>query len=150
MNFIDTVRSGIEALIGHRLRSCLTVLGLLIGVAAVILTVGLGQGASSSVSNAISSLGSNLLIVTPGSATATNGVRGGFGSASTLTLSGAAALSTDTVAPDIAGVAPTMSQSSSSTPTASPGPPRSREPPTSSSTCATASCRAAPSSLRSR
>lgn len=67
MNFIDTVRSGIEALIGHRLRSCLTVLGLLIGVAAVILTVGLGQGASSSVSNAISSLGSNLLIVTPGS-----------------------------------------------------------------------------------
>ena len=110
MNFLDTVRSGIEALIGHRLRSCLTVLGLLIGVAAVILTVGLGQGASSSVSNAISSLGSNLLIVTPGSATA-NGVRGGFGSASTLTLSDALALSSNTVAPDIAGVAPTMSQS---------------------------------------
>ena len=111
MRFADTFRSGIEALAGRRLRSGLTVLGLLIGVAAVILTVGLGQGASSSVSSAISSLGSNLLIVTPGSSTSTTGFRGGFGSASTLTLTDADALATRSVAPDIGGVAPVSSQS---------------------------------------
>ena len=59
----------LDAIRTHRLRSALTMLGILIGIAAVMLTVGLGQGAQQQVSTQISSLGSNLLIVSPGSAT---------------------------------------------------------------------------------
>jgi putative ABC transport system permease protein len=97
------------------MRSGLTVLGILIGIAAVILTVGLGEGAQSDVRAQINSLGSNLLIISPGSSTSTGGVRGGFGSASTLTTADAEALASRTVAPDIAAVAPTTSTSASLT-----------------------------------
>ncbi|MDX6234981.1 MAG: putative transport system permease protein, partial [Nocardioidaceae bacterium] len=45
MNWFETLRTGLEAVRSHRLRSILTMLGILIGIAAVILTVGLGQGA---------------------------------------------------------------------------------------------------------
>jgi len=102
----DTVRSGLEALVGHGLRSLLTILGIMIGIAAVILTVGLGEGAQSSVNSAISALGSNLLVVTPGSTTSSSGIRAGFGSASTLTLADANALGTTRVAPNVIAVAP--------------------------------------------
>ncbi len=112
MSWLDTVRSGFEAIATHRLRSSLTVLGILIGIAAVILTVGLGEGATSSVNSAINSLGTNLLIVTPGSTT-TGLVRGGFGSASTLSYANAQALSNKIDCPDIAGVAPQVSRSES-------------------------------------
>jgi putative ABC transport system permease protein len=108
VNFLETLRSGLEAIASHRMRSGLTVLGILIGIAAVILTVGFGEGASSSVESAISSLGTNLLIVTPGSST-TGLVRGGFGSASTLTYANAGMLANKRVCPDINGVAPQMS-----------------------------------------
>jgi putative ABC transport system permease protein len=114
MNWLETLRTGLDAIISRRLRSGLTVLGILIGIAAVILTVGLGEGASSSVTAAINSLGSNLLVVTPGSTT-TNGVRGGFGTASTLTIDDADALGDRTVAPDIAASAPTTSRSTTLT-----------------------------------
>jgi putative ABC transport system permease protein len=114
MNWLETLRTGLDAIRSHRLRSGLTVLGILIGIAAVILTVGLGEGASSSVTAAINSLGSNLLVVTPGSTT-TNGVRGGLGSASTLTVNDADALASKTVAPDIAAVAPVTSRSAALT-----------------------------------
>jgi len=110
MSWLDTLRSGFEAIATHRLRSSLTVLGILIGIAAVILTVGLGEGATASVNSAINSLGTNLLIVTPGSTT-TGLVRGGFGSASTLTYSNAQALANKVDCPDIAGVAPQISRS---------------------------------------
>jgi putative ABC transport system permease protein len=115
MNWLDTFRTGLEAVRLHRLRSGLTVLGILIGIAAVILTVGLG--AQSDVSASINSLGSNLLIVSPGSSTSSGGVRGGFGSASTLTSSDATALASKTVAPDIAAVAPTTSTTATLTAT---------------------------------
>ena len=59
----------------------------------------------------VSALGSNLLIVTPGSTTSSTGVRGGFGTASTLTVANATALASKTVAPDIAAVAPTTTSS---------------------------------------
>jgi putative ABC transport system permease protein len=85
----------------------LTILGILIGIAAVMLTVGLGLGAQQQITQQINSLGSNLLIVTPGSAT-TNGVRGGQGSAATLTLADANALADPQVAPDVEGVAPSV------------------------------------------
>jgi putative ABC transport system permease protein len=87
------------------LRSILTVLGILIGIAAVILTVGLGLGTQKDVSAQISSLGSNLLIVSPGSSTSTTGIRGGFGTSSTLTLADSQALATSVSTPDIKGVA---------------------------------------------
>jgi putative ABC transport system permease protein len=115
MNWLETVRTGLEAVRSHRLRSILTMLGILIGIAAVILTVGLGQGAQVEVRDRIAALGSNLLIVSPGSTTSSSGVRGGFGSATTLTMADAAALSSTVVAPDIKAVAPVISSSQSLT-----------------------------------
>jgi putative ABC transport system permease protein len=113
MNWFETLRTGLEAVRSHRLRSILTMLGILIGIAAVILTVGLGQGAQVQVRDQIAALGSNLLIVTPGSTTSSTGVRGGFGSATTLTMGDAAALSSAVTAPDIKAVAPVISSSQS-------------------------------------
>ncbi len=106
MNLLETFRSAVEAIVSHRLRSALTVLGMLIGIAAVILTVGLGEGATSSVNSAISSLGTNLLIVTPGSSSS-GGIQRGFGSATTLTYADARALGAHVVAPALEAVAPT-------------------------------------------
>ncbi len=111
MNFLETLRTGLEGVLSHRLRSTLTVIGIMIGITAVILTVGLGEGAQQQVSSEITALGSNLLTISPGSTTSTSGIRGGFGSASTLTVGDAAALSSKTVAPDIAAVAPTTTES---------------------------------------
>ena len=111
MSWLETLRTGGRAILTHRLRSSLTVLGILIGIAAVMLTVGLGEGAQQQVNAEVSSLGSNLLVVSPGSATSTTGVRGGLGSASTLTVQDADALASHVVAPDVAAVAPTVSRS---------------------------------------
>ena len=111
MSWVETFRTSLDAIRSHRLRSSLTMLGILIGIAAVILTVGLGEGAQVQVESEINSLGTNLLVVSPGSSTA-SGVRGGAGSAATLTVNDADALSSHTVAPDIAGVAPSTSRSS--------------------------------------
>ncbi len=111
MSWLDTLRTGLEAVRTHRLRSGLTVLGIMIGIAAVILTVGLGQGAQDQISSQINALGTNLLTISPGSSTSSSGIRGGFGSASTLTEADATALSSKTVAPDINAVAPVLSSS---------------------------------------
>ncbi len=89
MNWSETLSTAWSAVRAHLLRSMLTVLGILIGIAAVILTVGLGLGTQKDVSESISSLGSNLLIVSPGSSTDAAGARGGFGTATTLTASDA-------------------------------------------------------------
>ena len=113
MNVLETFRTGLDAVLSHRLRSTLTVVGIMIGITAVILTVGLGEGAQQQVGSEITALGSNLLTVTPGSTTSTSGVRGGFGSASTLTVGDAAALTSKVVAPDIRAVAPADSESES-------------------------------------
>ncbi|MCS5734696.1 ABC transporter permease [Herbiconiux daphne] len=105
MNWAETFRTSWAAVHSHAMRSLLTVLGILIGIAAVIMTVGLGLGTQKDVSEQISSLGSNLLIVSPGSSTDSSGVRGGFGTGATLTTADAAALASSVNAPDIAGVA---------------------------------------------
>ena len=107
MNWRETLRTGLEAIRAHRLRSGLTMLGILIGIAAVILTVGLGEGASAQIRAQINSLGTNLLIITPGSATSAGGVNGPLGSATTLSVQDADALASKVAAPDIAVVAPT-------------------------------------------
>jgi putative ABC transport system permease protein len=113
MEWSETVRTAIAALNARRMRSLLTMLGILIGIAAVMLTVGLGQGASEQITSQINSLGSNMIIVTPSQTTTSGGFRGGGGSASTLTTQDAAMLANTAIAPDIAAVAPTSSTSGS-------------------------------------
>lgn len=115
MSWSESLRTALEALRLHRMRSTLTVVGIMIGVAAVILTVGFGQGAQDQVKSQIDSLGSNLLVISPGSTTTSGGVRGGLGSASTLTIADAEALNSKVAAPDIAGVAPQTQSSASLT-----------------------------------
>ncbi len=110
MSLSETFRTALAGIGAHRLRSILTMLGILIGIAAVILTVGLGQGAQAQVRAQIDKLGSNLLVISPGSSTS-GGVRLGRGSASTLTTRDALALGTRSVAPDITKVAPVSSSS---------------------------------------
>jgi macrolide transport system ATP-binding/permease protein len=78
----------------NKLRSALTMLGVFIGVAALIAMVAVGQGANEAVATQIESLGTNMLVVLPG-ATTSSGVRSGFGSASTLTTDDALALRRD-------------------------------------------------------
>ena len=115
MTWLETLRTSLDAVRSHRLRSGLTMVGIMIGIAAVILTVGLGQGAENQVASEISALGTNLLTITPGSTTSSSGIQQGFGSASTLTEGDATALDSKTVAPDIHAVAPVASSSESLT-----------------------------------
>jgi macrolide transport system ATP-binding/permease protein len=91
-----------RAIARNKLRSSLTMLGIFIGVAALITMVAVGQGANASVSAQIAGLGTNLAIVLPG-ATNSGGVRAGFGSASTLTVADARAIAAD--APAVSAVA---------------------------------------------
>jgi putative ABC transport system permease protein len=113
MGWAETVRTAVAALNARRMRSALTMLGILIGIAAVMLTVGLGQGASASITDQINSLGSNLIIVSPSQTTSSGGFRGGGSAASTLTTQDAAMLADSEVAPDVSAVAP-ISQTSGS------------------------------------
>ena len=115
MQWRDTVRTATEAVRTHRLRSALTMLGILIGITAVILTVGLGTGAKAEVRDQIDELGTNLLVVSPGSSTDTSGIRGGFGSSSTLTIEDAEAIADPKAAPDVQAVAATATTSVSLT-----------------------------------
>jgi putative ABC transport system permease protein len=84
MNFGGLLRIALRALAVNKLRSALTMLGIVIGVGAVIIMIAVGAGAQARVEEQIRALGSNLLLVMPGSTTA-GGVRMGFGSGSTLT-----------------------------------------------------------------
>ena len=83
--------AALQAINRNKMRSLLTMLGVFIGVAALIAMVAVGQGANEAVLKQIASLGTNLVVVVPG-ATTTGGVRGGLGSASTLTVSDAQAI----------------------------------------------------------
>ena len=105
MSLLKTLETGLSSLLGHRLRSVLTTLGILFGVAAVIATVGIGQASSDSVTARITSLGTNLLTVSAGS-TVSAGVFGGAGTANTLTMSDVQGLQNRQSAPDIEAVAP--------------------------------------------
>ncbi len=83
--------AAIQAIARNAMRSALTMLGVFIGVAALIAMVAVGQGANEAVRKQIESLGTNLLVVLPG-ATTMGGVRAGSGSASTLTVADAQAI----------------------------------------------------------
>lgn len=124
MPFSETVRTALAALNARRMRSLLTVLGILIGITAVMLTVGLGQGAQASITSQINSLGSNLIVVTPSAKDSASGIRGGGSAATTLTLGDVAILSNPAIVPDASAVAPvsqttTTVQASSTTWTSS-------------------------------
>ncbi len=102
--FISTsLRIALNALKANKMRSLLTMLGIIIGVAAVVIMVAIGSGASAKISAQIESVGSNLLIVIPGATTA-GGVRMGSGTVSTLTLADSEAIAQN--CPSVARVAP--------------------------------------------
>src|SRR5438309_788583 len=88
---VMTLSAAAQAIARNTLRSVLTMLGVFIGVAALIAMVAVGQGANAAVEKEIQGLGTNLLVVVPGATTA-NGVRAGSGSASALTVEDAAAI----------------------------------------------------------
>lgn len=112
MGWSETLRTAVAALNARRMRSALTMLGILIGIAAVMLTVGLGQGAQAQITDQINSLGSNLISVSP-SQSSSGGFRGGGSTVSTLTLQDAEMLADAQIVPDVAAVAPTSSTSGS-------------------------------------
>ncbi len=89
----QVIEEAFRALATNRLRTLLTMLGVVIGVCAVVIMMAVGRGAQSMVNQSISSMGSNLLIVFPGSQTS-GGVRFGAGAAQTLTVSDAQAIAT--------------------------------------------------------
>src|SRR3954447_25353325 len=84
MRLTEAMRSALSAIVANALRSLLTMLGIVIGVAAVIAMVAIGSGAPNLVDQQIRSLGANLAIVTPGNVTQ-GGARLGAGAASSLT-----------------------------------------------------------------
>jgi len=86
-----TILTALRALRRNKLRSALTMLGIIIGVAAVVTMVGIGRGADAAVQQQIKSLGNDLLMIVPGATTA-SGVRGGFGTVSTLTTADGTAI----------------------------------------------------------
>ena len=95
------VAAAVQAIGRNKMRSALTMLGVFIGVAALIVMVAVGQGANEAVRKRIESLGTNVVVVLPGAITS-GGVRGGFGSASTLTVEDARAIRRE--APSVAQV----------------------------------------------
>jgi putative ABC transport system permease protein len=99
----DLLRYCFQALFGHRLRTALSLVGMAIGVAAVITLTALGEGARRYVIDQFASIGSNLLIVVPGK-TETTGIPGLVKAANDLTLNDAQAISRGT--PEATRVAP--------------------------------------------
>ena len=104
MRPIDLIRLALSRLGTGKLRTALTMLGIVIGVASVVALVSVAQGATKGISDRLQSLGTNLVTVSPGF-TRTGATRGAAGSATTLTLDDASALvsldGVQTVAPEL-------------------------------------------------
>src|SRR5579862_7279056 len=103
MRIWETVRIALRALLRNKMRSFLTALGIIIGVAAVIAMVAIGEGARARVEQAFASMGTNVLIVSSGAKTA-NGVKAGAGTLPTLTWDDLRAIKAEV--PDVKYVAP--------------------------------------------
>jgi putative ABC transport system permease protein len=106
MSVFEAVRLAWQGLMGNRLRSGLTMLGILIGVGAVILLVAVGNGASVQVQAQVAALGSNIVYIYPASTRAAGGVSQGFGSGSTLTQADVTSLNNQAQAPHIVTAIP--------------------------------------------
>jgi macrolide transport system ATP-binding/permease protein len=89
--FFDYLRQAAGAMVAHKMRSFLSILGILIGVAAVIAMLAIGQGAKESIEKQLASLGSNLLVIRPGSSRL-HGVAMQTGTVTRFTLEDAAAI----------------------------------------------------------
>jgi putative ABC transport system permease protein len=107
MNLLELIRLALSRLAASRLRAALTMLGVIIGVAAVISLVDVGEGATRGITNQLAGLGTNLLTINPGR-TFSGGTFGAAGSATTLTIDDATAISK---LDGIAAVAPELSTS---------------------------------------
>lgn len=109
MNFFDILEETYEALSANKARSILTILGIVIGISSVIAMVSIGQGAQGTIEANIQSIGSNLILVTPGAQRGAGvQISAGRGSARTLTGDDATALATElssakAIAPELSG-----------------------------------------------
>ncbi len=107
-----SIRMALGALRAHKLRTALTMLGIIIGVGAVIAMVSVGAGAQARIAEQIRSLGSNSIVILPGASTS-GGIRWGLGSQQTLTEEDARAIATEVgavevAAPSVRGAAQTV------------------------------------------
>ena len=115
MKIVDVIEESVIAISANKIRSGLTVLGIVIGIASVIALTAIGQGSQASITASIEAAGSNLLTVSPGAVMGTGMVRGAFGGARTLKVTDAEAIAqlslAEAVAPQVTGryqvVAPT-------------------------------------------
>ncbi|MDO8240482.1 MAG: ABC transporter permease [Candidatus Moranbacteria bacterium] len=103
----DLFKETIWSLAGNKIRSGLTILGIVIGIASVITMVSIGQGAQSSIESNIQSIGSNLIVISPGAQRGAT-VNTGRGSAQTLTVEDAETIKAQVA--DIKGVSPEVSK----------------------------------------
>jgi len=108
MNLYSAGKVAFRSLRANKMRSILTMLGMIIGVAAVIVMVAIGEGANQRISAQIASVGSNLLLVLPGSTTS-GGLRMGSGGAVTLTMADARAIGRELAT--VRATSPTMRSS---------------------------------------
>jgi len=106
VNIFEALRVAAAGLLANRLRSSLTMLGILIGVAAVILLVAVGNGASVQINNQIQALGANVIFVYPSNAKGTGGVSQGFGTSQTLTMADVDAINSKQQDPDVVDAVP--------------------------------------------
>lgn len=105
MDFLQTLKIALRALRTNKMRSFLTMLGIIIGIAAVIAMMAVGSGASYVISQQIASIGSNIILILPGSTTS-GGLRTGSGGAQTLSSDDARAIMAD--CPSVAYAAGTV------------------------------------------
>ena len=110
MSFLEIFRVAWRALLRNKLRSFLTTLGIVIGVSAVIAMVAIGDGAKAMVEQSFASMGSNMLVVLPGSTTS-GGHSGGFGSLPTVTWEDVRAIQTEL--PAVRYVSPSLRSAAS-------------------------------------
>jgi putative ABC transport system permease protein len=109
MNPFESMRVALGSLGANKLRSTLTMLGIIIGVGAVIALLSIGQGAGAAITAQVQGIGSNLIFVIPGQLS-NSGVRSAAGSAATLTLTDSNALENASACPNVAAVAPVFSR----------------------------------------
>ena len=109
MNFLESIRVSLRALRANKLRSSLTMLGIIIGVAAVIAMVGIGNGATASITSQIQGMGSNLLTISAGQSFS-GGVSGGAGSSASLDMTDVSKIRVGTAIKAVAPVANSNAQ----------------------------------------
>jgi putative ABC transport system permease protein len=107
MELVETIRGALQSLWANKLRSGLTMLGIVIGVGAVIALMSIGSGAQAAIARNMKSLGANLITITPGASTQ-GGVSLGAGSAPRLTIDDATAIADPSNVPDVAAVSPEL------------------------------------------